>query len=191
MTCVTWSFEKIQTVWIFRAIWENTAHVQWISCSPKGSHLIYWTSAVFSHIALKWTLFAYLIILTLSSLLWGVWCSGHSLWPAFCSRNHTLCLRGRHLWSYQVWRPPYTCKPHHWWRCVLVVDIQPPLSAHACNQHNLEKKNHFKKMFQESMLVHRLRRWPNIDSTLAGWLVLAEMWCGLDAHMDCVRLFHV
>ena len=29
MLCVTWSCEKIQT-FIFRAIWENTAHVQWI-----------------------------------------------------------------------------------------------------------------------------------------------------------------
>ena len=32
----------------------NTAHVQWIMCSPKGSHLIHWTGAAFSHIALKW-----------------------------------------------------------------------------------------------------------------------------------------
>ena len=37
----------------FRAICKNTAHVQWIRCSPKGSHLIHWTSVVFSHIALK------------------------------------------------------------------------------------------------------------------------------------------
>ena len=43
------------------AICDNTAHVQWIRCSPKGSHLIHWTSAVFSHIALKWTPFAYLL----------------------------------------------------------------------------------------------------------------------------------
>ena len=42
-------------------ICENTAHVQWIRCSPKGSHLIHWTSAVFSHIPLKWTLYANLI----------------------------------------------------------------------------------------------------------------------------------
>ena len=33
----------------FRA--KNTAHVQRIRCSPKGSHLMLWTSAVFSHIA--------------------------------------------------------------------------------------------------------------------------------------------
>ena len=39
MSCVTWSCEKIQTLFIFRAIWENAAHVQWIMCSPKGSHL--------------------------------------------------------------------------------------------------------------------------------------------------------
>ena len=38
------------------AIWENTAHVQWMRCSP---HLIHWTSAVFPHIALKWTPFSY------------------------------------------------------------------------------------------------------------------------------------
>ena len=62
MSCVTWSCDKIQTLFIFRAIWENTAHVQWISCSLKGSHLIHWTSAVFPHIAFKWTPFAYLII---------------------------------------------------------------------------------------------------------------------------------
>ena len=43
--CVSWSCEKIQTVFIFRAICENTAHVKWIRCSPKGSHLIHWTSA--------------------------------------------------------------------------------------------------------------------------------------------------
>ena len=48
----TWSCEKLI---IFCAIWENTANVQWIRCSPKGSHLIHWTSAVFPHIALKWT----------------------------------------------------------------------------------------------------------------------------------------
>ena len=59
----TWSCEKIQTLFIFRAIWENTAHVQWIRCSRKGSHRIHWTSAVFFHIALKWTPFAYLIAL--------------------------------------------------------------------------------------------------------------------------------
>ena len=61
MSCVTWSCEKIQTLFIFRAICDNAAHVQWIRRSPKGSHLIHWTSAVFSHIALKWTPFAYLI----------------------------------------------------------------------------------------------------------------------------------
>ena len=58
---VTWSCEKIQTLFISRAIWEYTAHVQWIKCSPKGSHLIHWTSAVFFHIALKWTPFTYRI----------------------------------------------------------------------------------------------------------------------------------
>ena len=36
-----------------------TAFVQWIKCSPKGSHLIHWTSDIFSHIALKWTPFVY------------------------------------------------------------------------------------------------------------------------------------
>ena len=46
----------------FRAIWEYTTHVQWARCSPKGSHVIHWTSAVFSHIALKWATFAHLII---------------------------------------------------------------------------------------------------------------------------------
>ena len=59
MSCVILSCEKIQTFFIFRAICDNTAHVKWIRCSPKGSHLIRWTSAAFSHIALKWTLFAY------------------------------------------------------------------------------------------------------------------------------------
>ena len=65
MSCVSWSCQKIQTVFIFRAICENTAHVQRTRCSPIGSHLIHWTSAVFSHIALKWTPFAYLINLLL------------------------------------------------------------------------------------------------------------------------------
>ena len=68
VSCVSRSCEKIQTVFIFRAICENTAHVQWIRCSPKGSHLIHWTSAVFSHAALKWTTFAYLM--TLPHLAW-------------------------------------------------------------------------------------------------------------------------
>ena len=45
----------------FRAVWKNTTHVQGIRCSPKGSHLIPWTSVVFSNTALKWTPFAYLI----------------------------------------------------------------------------------------------------------------------------------
>ena len=39
----------------FCAVWKNTAHVQGIRCSPKGSHLIPWTSAVFSNTALKCT----------------------------------------------------------------------------------------------------------------------------------------
>ena len=60
MPYMTSSCEKIQTSFIFRAIWENTAHVQGIRCSPKGSHLIPWTSAVFSHIALTRTPFVYL-----------------------------------------------------------------------------------------------------------------------------------
>ena len=47
----------------FRAVWKNTAHVQGIRCSPKGAHLISWTSAVFSNTVLKWALFAYLITL--------------------------------------------------------------------------------------------------------------------------------
>ena len=59
MSCVTWSCEKIQT-FFFRALWRNTAHVQLIRCSPKGSQRINWTSAVFSHIELKWTPSAYL-----------------------------------------------------------------------------------------------------------------------------------
>ena len=58
MPCMTWLSEKIQTLHIFRVILENTAHVQRTRRSPKGSHLIHWTSAVFSHIALKWTQFA-------------------------------------------------------------------------------------------------------------------------------------
>ena len=33
-SCVTWSCEKIKTVFIFRAIWENTALVQWMSREP-------------------------------------------------------------------------------------------------------------------------------------------------------------
>ena len=58
-----WKFSTI--VWEntngvhFRAVWKNTAHVQGIRCSPKGSHLIPWTSAVFPNTALKWTPFAY------------------------------------------------------------------------------------------------------------------------------------
>ena len=61
MSRVSWSCEKIETFFIFRAICDNTAHVQWIRCSPKGSHLIHWTSAVLSLIVLKWTPLAYLI----------------------------------------------------------------------------------------------------------------------------------
>ena len=57
---VIWSPEKIQhnIIFFYRAIWENTAHVLSIRCSAKGSHLIHWTSAVFLHIAFKWTPFA-------------------------------------------------------------------------------------------------------------------------------------
>ena len=43
----------------FRAVWKNRAHVQRIRCSPKGSHLIPWTTAVFSNTTLKWTPLAY------------------------------------------------------------------------------------------------------------------------------------
>ena len=61
MSCVTSSCKKIQTLFIFRVIWENTAHVPRIKYSPKGSHLIHGTSAVFSHIAFKWASFVYLM----------------------------------------------------------------------------------------------------------------------------------
>ena len=54
------SCEKIQTVFI----WELYGKIQHMfkggRCSPKGSHLIHWTSAVFSNAALRWTPFAYL-----------------------------------------------------------------------------------------------------------------------------------
>ena len=62
MTVLNWSCEKIQTFFIFRATLGNKALVQRIRCSPKGSHLIYWTSAVFLHISLKWTPLAYLMV---------------------------------------------------------------------------------------------------------------------------------
>ena len=50
-------FDRVRkkTLFIFRAILENTSLVQWINCSPKGSRLIHWTTAVFSHNTLKWT----------------------------------------------------------------------------------------------------------------------------------------
>ena len=51
MQCMTWSYEKIHTVFIFRVIWKNLTRAQWIRSSPKGSHRIHWTSAVFSNIA--------------------------------------------------------------------------------------------------------------------------------------------
>ena len=53
MSCLNWSRERIQTWFIYRAIEENTAHVQWIGTSPKGSHLIHWTSSVFSYIQMN------------------------------------------------------------------------------------------------------------------------------------------
>ena len=56
--CWTIVWENTNGVY-FRAVWKNTAHFQGIRCSPKGSHLIPWTSAVFSYAALKWTPFAY------------------------------------------------------------------------------------------------------------------------------------
>ena len=49
----------------FRVVWKNTAHVQGIRFSPKGSHLIPWTIAVFSNTALKWTPFAYYMFVLL------------------------------------------------------------------------------------------------------------------------------
>ena len=51
-------FWTVATVLISVRYKKNTAHVQEIRCSPKGSHLIPWTSAVFSNTALKWTPFA-------------------------------------------------------------------------------------------------------------------------------------
>ena len=60
--------------YVMYVVWENTNFVHfscdmgkystrpiWVRCSPKGSHLIHWTSAEFAHIALEWTLFVYLI----------------------------------------------------------------------------------------------------------------------------------
>ena len=57
----------------FRAVWKNTAHVQGIRCSPEGSHLIPWTSVVFSNSALKWTPFAYRIIEIASHIIVNNW----------------------------------------------------------------------------------------------------------------------
>ena len=77
---------EIQTLFIFRAIWENTALVQWIKYSPEGSHLILWTSAILSHIALKWTPFAYRLSLTkelIDSLVWQI-VSNYHIIPAIC-----------------------------------------------------------------------------------------------------------
>ena len=84
MSYVTWSCEKIQKLFICRAICDNTAHVQWTRCSPKGSHLIHWTSAVFSHIALKWTTFA----CHLSLFIWC--CYPKTMW----CRNATWQFKG-------------------------------------------------------------------------------------------------
>ena len=63
LSCATWSCKTVYkfTLLIFCATLKKTALVQWIRCSHKGSHLIHWTSAVFSHIALKWTPFAYIL----------------------------------------------------------------------------------------------------------------------------------
>ena len=47
----------------FRAVWKNTAHVQLTRCTPKCSHLIPLTSAVFFNTPLKWTPFAYRTVL--------------------------------------------------------------------------------------------------------------------------------
>ena len=52
LNCTLW---QLCHVWLDRirkytrcSFLENTANVQWIRCSPKGSHLSHWTSAVFS-----------------------------------------------------------------------------------------------------------------------------------------------
>ena len=58
---------ELQSIWQLYIIcdlivWENTNVVHFSCDMGKYStcpHLILWTSAVFSHIALKWTLFAY------------------------------------------------------------------------------------------------------------------------------------
>ena len=41
-------WENTNTFHIFHGIWVNTAHVQWITCSPNGSHLMHWRVLCFS-----------------------------------------------------------------------------------------------------------------------------------------------
>ena len=81
-------------------VWENT-NVVHFSCvvwkystclmrkySPKGSYFIHWTSAVFSHIAFKWTPLAYPLygkepprtFYVKSAMIWYYDC-GEPLWP--------------------------------------------------------------------------------------------------------------
>ena len=63
------------TLFIIPVIWENAVglNVKWINCSPKGSQLSNWTSAVFSHIVLNWEPLAYQHVDILFMLLVVAW----------------------------------------------------------------------------------------------------------------------
>ena len=56
----------------FSCEWENTEHVPRIKCSLKGSHLIYGTSAVFSHILSKNSIFICLYIIIIIYLIYSI-----------------------------------------------------------------------------------------------------------------------
>ena len=88
MLCANWSCEKISTLVMFRAKWKNTVVVQWIRSECfLGEHLVHWTSVVFSHIALRWTPFAYFHRVA----LWDVTLMWHHISVVLDVRKQGLC----------------------------------------------------------------------------------------------------
>ena len=84
----------------FRAVWKNRAHVQGIRCSPKGSHLIPWTTAVFSNTTLKWTPLAYHteLLRDVHPMLFWFWASFVNL-PSTIHSKHKTSTTLAHHWN--------------------------------------------------------------------------------------------
>ena len=138
--------------------------VQWKRCSSKGSHLIHRTSAVFPHIALKWTPIAYLV--NCSCIF------NYSLTGSQSSASHKLFAipRRRHINQVRelLWRHTAS-EVILLFRGITAPLTAPLLDAAAAGDHLrhtcilVKYRTRITNLWLK--LGHRLRLWPNFKTT--------------------------